>query len=669
MAETLRGRVRQVTKTEQEWLASDVVLLEGEIGVASDTQVIKVGDGQQKWKDLKSHQGERGLKGEQGPKGEQGNQGPKGDRGLTGPKGDKGEPFKYSDFTQTQLQGLKGPQGDRGPTGPKGDQGERGPQGLQGPKGEQGDQGPKGDQGDQGPKGDPFTYEDLTEEQKVEITNAGIDLSEYAKQEDLEDFVSQDNLIEGLASLDSKIEGKADNGHKHGINDTVGLTEALQDKIRDIQVDTDGSLNWWKNGRWESKGAKVAQLKDLDKLAKDLTSRVKDIRVHQDGKIDWWANGQWEFRETNPKVALKDHTHSISDVSGLQSQLDGKANKSDLENVDLSDYAKKSDLNNKADNNHSHVISDVSKLQSELNRKIDQVRVTNDGNIQVGASDANGITAWIRISQGGPVALKSDLENIDVDLSDYAKQDDLNSKADKTETAQKINYVKVDSDGHVKYIKDQADFRPNGPWKNVTDSKPVALKDHKHGISDINGLQSELDSLSQAGGLDEVTKKKIDDSLTTFRINQNGKPQYSRDNGDTWTHFVGTEDVALKNHTHNISDVTGLESELDLRPTQVRVRDDGEVQWLRGDSWWRNSNNNKVALKDHTHRIEDIGLLRSELNNLREGLRTRAEDMGRLESQVGRIRDNKSDQWLDVEIVNSGQVPANTSGKIVFERE
>ena len=531
MAETLKGRVRQVTKTEQEWLASDVVLLEGEIGVASDTQVIKVGDGQQKWKDLKSHQGERGLKGDQGPKGEQGVQGPKGDRGLTGPKGDKGEPFKYSDFTQTQLQGLKGPKGDQGPKGDKGDQGERGPQGLQGPKGDQGDQGPKGDQGDQGPKGDPFTYEDLTEEQKVEITNAGIDLSEYAKQEDLN--------------------AKADKDHTHSIADVTGLQPDLNKLIEIMKVDEDGNLQY------------------------------RRLNADRD---------DWKSALASNKVALKDHTHKIDDVTGLQSQLNGKAD-------------------------------------------------------------------------------KADLENIDVDLSDYAKQDDLNSKADKTETAQKINYVKVDSDGHVKYIKDQADFRPNGPWKNVTDSKPVALKDHKHGISDINGLQSELDSLSQAGGLDEVTKKKIDDSLTTFRINQNGKPQYSRDNGDTWTHFVGTEDVALKNHTHNISDVTGLESELDLRPTQVRVRDDGEVQWLRGDSWWRNSNNNKVALKDHTHRIEDIGLLRSELNNLREGLRTRAEDMGRLESQVGRIRDNKSDQWLDVEIVNSGQVPANTSGKIVFERE
>ena len=467
MAETLKGRVRQVTKTEQEWLASDVVLLEGEIGVASDTQVIKVGDGQQKWKDLKSHQGERGLKGDQGPKGDQ---------------------------------GVQGPKGDQGPIGPKGDQGERGPQGLQGPKGDRGEQGPKGDQGDQGPKGDPFTYDDLTEEQKVEITNAGIDLSEYAKQEDLE--------------------GKADKGHKHSITDVTGLKGQL-----DVKAD-------------------------------------------------------------------KGHTHSITDVTGLQGQLDDKANKADLENIDLTDYAKKSELN---------------------------------------------------------------------------------SKADKTETAQKVNFVKVDSDGHVKYIKDQADFRPDGPWKNVTDSKPVALKDHKHGISDINGLQSELDSLSQAGGLDDVTKKKIDDSLTTFRINQNGKPQYSRDNGDTWTHYSGTEDVALKSHSHSISDVTGLESELDLRPTQVRVKDDGEVQWLRGNYWWRNSDHNKVALKDHTHSIVDVTNLQNELDKKSHvNHKHTVFDINGLQNQldnIGKIKDYQSGQWLSAYVVSSGRVPSDTSGKIIFERE
>lgn len=64
-----------------------------------------------------------------GPKGEQGSPGPKGEpfkysdftqeqlNALKGPKGDKGEPFKYSDFTAEQLLALKGPKGDPGSGG------------------------------------------------------------------------------------------------------------------------------------------------------------------------------------------------------------------------------------------------------------------------------------------------------------------------------------------------------------------------------------------------------------------------------------------------------------------------------------------------------------------------------------------------------------------------
>ena len=59
----------------------------------------------------------------------QGPPGPKGDpfrfsdftqeqlNALKGPKGDKGEPFKYSDFTAEQLQALRGPKGDPGSGG------------------------------------------------------------------------------------------------------------------------------------------------------------------------------------------------------------------------------------------------------------------------------------------------------------------------------------------------------------------------------------------------------------------------------------------------------------------------------------------------------------------------------------------------------------------------
>ncbi len=100
--------------------------------------------------------GEQGLMGPKGEQGEAGPQGPIGPQGETGPQGPKGDAFKYSDFTEEQLQGLKGPKGDQGEKGPKGDKGEtgeQGPQGLQGEAGPEGPQGPAGEKGEQGEKG------------------------------------------------------------------------------------------------------------------------------------------------------------------------------------------------------------------------------------------------------------------------------------------------------------------------------------------------------------------------------------------------------------------------------------------------------------------------------------------------------------------------------------
>ena len=114
---------------------------------------------------LKGPKGDVGLPGPKGEPGTPGERGADGERGLQGPKG---EPFKFSDFTQDQLNALKGPKGDPGPRGEPGRNGLNGEQGIQGPPGKDGKpftydmftaeqlavlKGPKGDPGVQGPPG------------------------------------------------------------------------------------------------------------------------------------------------------------------------------------------------------------------------------------------------------------------------------------------------------------------------------------------------------------------------------------------------------------------------------------------------------------------------------------------------------------------------------------
>ena len=101
--------------------------------------------------------GVNGLKGEPGTPGQRGADG---ERGPQGPPGPKGEPFKYSDFTQEQLENLKGPKGEQGPPGPKGEPFKYSDftqdqlNALKGPKGD---------------KGEPFRYSDFTAEQLLAL--------------------------------------------------------------------------------------------------------------------------------------------------------------------------------------------------------------------------------------------------------------------------------------------------------------------------------------------------------------------------------------------------------------------------------------------------------------------------------------------------------------------
>lgn len=102
-----------------------------ELHIHEDNETIKVKDNTQivKLQGPKGDPGPQGPPGPPGPQGEPGRngidgtpgqRGADGERGPQGPPGPKGEPFKFSDFTQEQLNALKGPKGDKGEQGPPG---------------------------------------------------------------------------------------------------------------------------------------------------------------------------------------------------------------------------------------------------------------------------------------------------------------------------------------------------------------------------------------------------------------------------------------------------------------------------------------------------------------------------------------------------------------------
>lgn len=137
MTETIPIRVQHKRMSAQDWASSTLVLLDGELGVESDTGKVKVGNGRDRFSALQYLTG---------PKGD------RGDRGETGPRGADGV-MRFENLTTQQREGLKGAQGPQGARGPAGPTGPAGPAGAVGPRGPEGQRGPQGNVGPAGARG------------------------------------------------------------------------------------------------------------------------------------------------------------------------------------------------------------------------------------------------------------------------------------------------------------------------------------------------------------------------------------------------------------------------------------------------------------------------------------------------------------------------------------
>ena len=110
MTETIPIRVQHKRMTASEWADSSIILLDGELGVESDTGRVKVGNGHDLYSNLLY------LTGPKGDRGERGEQGQKGADGV----------LRFEDLTSQQRETLRGAQGPTGPAGTQGLKGETG---------------------------------------------------------------------------------------------------------------------------------------------------------------------------------------------------------------------------------------------------------------------------------------------------------------------------------------------------------------------------------------------------------------------------------------------------------------------------------------------------------------------------------------------------------------
>ena len=336
MAEEINVRVKHKGMTLAEWNKSTVILMERELGVATDTGEVRVGNGTDKWSALPIIKGEKGdpLKVTSTTKNSQGDTIIKFDDGssATVSKGDKGDSITVKShkkdtsgntiITFSDGSNITVDKGDS----IKVESTSTDNQGNTLVKFSDGSSAtiPKGD------KGDPLKFEDLTQEQINQIKAQDVDLTNYATKD-----------------------------HKHEITDVNGLQDEL-----------DG------------------------KALKDHTHDdvyAKGVGVDSNGIVKFLKGGRWYFYNSSSSmgyaVALKDHAHEITDINGLQKELKTKASSThyhDIEDINNLQTV----LNGKASSTHTH---------DEYFKKGDPIELTPEQKAELkGAKGDDGTSVSIR---------------------------------------------------------------------------------------------------------------------------------------------------------------------------------------------------------------------------------------------------------------------------------
>ena len=350
LAEEINVRVKHKGMTLAEWNKSTVILMERELGVATDTGEVRVGNGTDKWTNLPIIKGEKGepLKVESTTKNSQGDTVIKFDDGsiATVSKGDKGDSIKveshkkdsqgntvinFSDGSNVTVDKGDSIKVESTSTDSKGNTLVKFSDGSSATIA-------KGD------KGDPLKFEDLTQEQINQIKAQDVDLTNYATKDDL-----------AKVDVSSQLVDYAKKDHKHEITDVNGLQDELDGKAE-----------------------------------KDHThdNTVTQVGVNQNGLVVFNRNGKWynisDGHTYHRPLAFKDHTHEITDVNGLQGVLDSKAISThyhDIEDINNLQTV----LNGKASSTHTH---------DEYLKKGDPIELTSAQKAELKGAD--GLTTFIR---------------------------------------------------------------------------------------------------------------------------------------------------------------------------------------------------------------------------------------------------------------------------------
>ena len=356
-----------------------------------------------------------------------------------------------------------------------------------------------------------YTQSEVNERIATAVTDGKVDLTGYAKVEDLatkadlsHGHTSSD--IEGLSEvLNAKADkadiaamatkgdlaGKSDIGHSHDISNITDLQETLNEKANANNVYDKANID----NKFESTNNALTGKADISHNHNDVyyTQSEVDEKIATavtDGKVD--LSGYARLSDLATKADLG-HGHTMSDVEGLSDALDNKANKNEV--------AIKEDLAGKSDIGHTHDISSINELQEHLEAKANTndvyTKVEIDNKVQtidsaiIGKADVghNHDDVYYTQAEVDEAIAKVATDGV-VNLQGYATKTELNeglqTKADLSHghTPSDIegldelfgdSYSKKEVDDAIALAKTEAMVHADTSIANLIDSAPEAM--------------------------------------------------------------------------------------------------------------------------------------------------------------------------------------------------
>ena len=383
---------------------------------------------------------------------------------------------------------------------------------------------------------------------------------------------SHNHTISTITGLQTALDGKASSVHAHVIGDVTGLQTALDGKS--ATTHTHAVATTTANGLMSS--ADKTKLDGVTTGANNYVHPTTDGNLHVPatsttnnlkvlkagataGSIAWGNVAYSELTGIPSTFTPAAHTHAISDVTGLQTALDGKA--SSTHTHAISDVTGlQTTLDSKAASSHVHTIANVTGLQTALDGKSDTTHTH-----AVATTTVNGLMS----------------------SADKTKLDGVASGAN--------NYVHPTTDGslhvpatsttnNLKVLKAGA-TAGSIAWGNVAYSELTGVPStftpaaHTHTIANVTGLQTALDGKLATTGT-AANSSQLQGFVTATGATANTVALRDSAGKITAVDFTMTSDARLKNILSTLDDEAALQQV--LRWESVFYQMKGETRIMPG---------------------------------------------------------------------------------------